>query len=82
MSCEGCRCCFCARNVDLGTEYFTAGEVDEACFNCDDCYYFSDSNRDFNKKRTCAEYVEPTKLVEIRAQHYRKLFKVIIGDGT
>lgn len=82
MSCEGCRCYFCARNVDLGTEYFTPGEVDEVCFNCDDCYYFSDNNMDFNRKTTCAKYVEPAKLVESRAKHRRKLFKVINGGGT
>ena len=36
-NCIGCVCNACVYNADLDPQYFTPGEIDNVCFNCDDC---------------------------------------------
>ncbi len=77
MSCLGCKCIFCARNVDLGSEFFTPGEiksVSDLCYNCDDCESIGNPNL---YKRGCPRFKEAVKSIESRTAAARKKIKVI-----
>ena len=88
-SCFGCICNSCARNVNLGTQYFTPGEVDECCFNCDDCgatngrTRWDPENNCYSGRwmPECARYREAQKHIEMRARIARTKFKVIAGGN-
>lgn len=62
MDCFGCICQHCARNVDE-VQYFTPGEVDEPCYNCDD-----HPSGKGQWKGICQYYVEPVKYREMKAR--------------
>lgn len=79
-ACFGCRCNTCARNVNITPGLFTPGEVDECCFNCDDCMATNGTARwDPDKgqysgrwKGECQEYLEPKKYAEQKARAERE----------
>lgn len=80
MSCYGCKCNLCARSCELYSEYITIGEVDECCFTCDECKHFgNDWSKRSQWRKDCDKYLEPAKLAAMRAEAYRKKFKVIQG---
>lgn len=62
--CLGCVCLKCARNVDE-VQYFTPGETDWACYNCDD---HSGGIRHRGHKSDCPDYVEPVRYREMKAR--------------
>lgn len=86
-ACFGCKCNTCARNVNITPGLFTPGEIDECCFNCDDCIV-SDGHGRWDSEKTCysgywkgdcLNYAEPRKYAEQRAQSARRSFHVIGG---
>lgn len=84
-SCIGCRCQICARNCNLDPHYFTPGEVDECCFNCDDCILTNGTSRwDAEKgcysgrwKGECPDYLDPIKHIEAKAEAARRSLHVV-----
>lgn len=91
MSCFGCLCNFCARNVN-NLQYFTPGEVDACCFNCDDCIDSGGRGRGSYPytgrwKGECPDFLEAQKHVEMRAKREDARAKaargnfVLIGRG-
>lgn len=82
MSCYGCKCNFCALNCELYVEYVTIGEVDECCFNCDDCREFDgDWRKSWRFRPECEKFIEARKYTEARAAAMRRSFRVIKGGG-
>ena len=51
-SCIGCVCNVCVYNADLDPQYFTPGEIDNVCFNCDDCMT-TNGHSQWDEKRCC-----------------------------
>lgn len=76
MSCIGCKCGSCAFNVNLDPQYFTPGEVDEACFNCDDCCAGNSKGR---WKCECEHFHKPVKKIEMEARIARSKLSLITG---
>lgn len=74
MSCIGCKCNFCAFNVNLDPQYFTPGEVDGCCFHCDDCCAHK-----VRYKSECDHFRKATKKVEAEAQTARSKIRLIRG---
>lgn len=77
MSCLGCKCIFCARNVDLSLEYFSPGEIKKAsdlCYDCDACEGIGKQNL---YKRGCPRFKEAVKSIEARITAARKKLKII-----
>lgn len=78
MSCYKCLCNFCAKNCELYSEYVTIGEVDEICFNCDDCQiYDGDYRKPYLKRRECEKFVEAQKYTEARAAAMRRKIRLL-----
>ncbi len=71
-----CICKNCARDVNC--MYFTPGEVDSICYNCDDCV----SGTNSGWKDSCDNYKEPIKLAEHRAEMRRRKLEIIHIDTT
>jgi hypothetical protein len=80
MSCYGCKCNFCARSCELYSEYVTIGEVDDCCFNCDECREFDgDHRKRWRFRQECEEFIEAQKYTEARAAAMRRNLQVIKG---
>lgn len=94
--CYGCLCDTCANSVELLSWYFTAGEVEEPCFTCDECrHYDGDMGKRDQWHGTCPRYIEAQKAAEARkrelerraeaeekrAQDIRATFKIIKGGA-
>lgn len=91
MSCFGCKCNFCARNVELEPKYFTPGEVkavEDLCYDCDDCYlYGGDHSKRAKWRPDCPGYMEAQKYTDAarkyadkRAAVARSKFVVLKGS--
>lgn len=80
MSCFGCKCNHCARNCNLEPWYVTIGEVDEVCFNCDDCVQYGSAHAKKDLwKGECKHYLKPAKLEEQEIRNRRAAMRVIEG---
>lgn len=81
MNCEGCLCQTCARSVELELRYFTVGELPEdveACFACDECFYFGgDRSKGYQWRAECKGYIEARKHAEAAAAAMRMKLKII-----
>ena len=77
MSCIGCKCNSCAFNSNLGSQYFTPGEVDECCYNCDDCCAGNGKGR---RKPECDHFRKPVKKVEMEARIARSKLRLMQGE--
>lgn len=69
--CGGCLCGTCANNVDC-SHSIPSKEMNEPCFNCDDCYYYN-GNGKRNKSYNCDMY----KVTEHQVNKIRGGFKVV-----
>lgn len=69
--CGGCLCEQCANNVDCFYS-IPSKEMQEPCFNCDDCYYYNGKG-DRNKKHECKDFI----ITEYAAMRNRETFKII-----
>lgn len=82
MACFGCICLTCARDVNSATA--KPGEVDEKCFNCEECWeYDHDWMKRKRKMDGCARYARTQHWVErdkIRARLRRRQFSIIHGQ--
>lgn len=76
-SCIGCVCNACAYNVNLDLQYFTPGEIEDCCFNCDDCIDGKGKGRWMPE---CDHFLKPAKRVEMEARIARSKFKIIGGN--
>lgn len=88
-NCIGCVCNACVYNADLDPQYFTPGEVDGVCFNCDDCMTTNGHSR-WDEERgcwsgrwkgECDHFRKPAKKVEMEARIARAKLKVIGGNS-
>jgi len=72
--CIGCRCNICALNVNLDLQYFTPGEVDSVCFNCDDCCV---GNGDGRCMPECSSFRKPEKKQEMESLIARSKLRLL-----
>ena len=91
--CYGCLCDTCAHSVELLSWYFTIGETDEPCFNCDECsHYDGDICKKDKWTNDCTRCIEAKKAKESREReaahreekrlrNLRSTFKVIRGGA-
>lgn len=71
--CYGCLCDTCAHSVELLSWYFTIGETDEPCFNCDECrHYGGDSRMKDRWTNDCPRHIEAKKAVEARKRELER----------
>lgn len=81
MSCYGCVCRFCARSVELEPGYFTPGELPEgveACFACDECYYYGgDRSKGYQWRPECSGMIEARKYLEAKARAQRAKLRIV-----
>ena len=73
-NCIGCKCNVCAYNVNIGTQYFTPGEVDERCFNCDDCMSTKYGGLWMGE---CTQYRKPVKKADMETRIGRSRLKLL-----
>lgn len=88
MSCYRCICDHCLYNAELGSWYFTPGEVQdvaEICYVCDECkHYDGDYSKRSQWRPECSKHRLPCKYeeqmrkaAECKTQRRRKTFRVI-----
>lgn len=71
--CANCLCQYCANNVEGDIK---PGEMQEPCFNCDDCREYDGECRKKNqRKEECAEFV----MSDYGARRNRRRIKLIKG---
>lgn len=78
MSCEGCKCNFCAHSCELPARFITIGEVDEVCFTCDDCKHWGgDYSKRSMWRQDCPNYLEPQKFADHCAHMQRAKLRIV-----
>lgn len=56
--CTNCLCEFCVNNAELSLDRVKPGEMQEPCFNCDECRVYDGDCRKLNQsKEECVEFV-------------------------
>lgn len=56
--CVNCLCEFCANNVEQSLDRVKSEEIQEPCFNCDECRVYSgDCLKQYQRKEECAEFI-------------------------
>lgn len=74
--CANCLCEFCVNNAEQSLDRVKPGEMQEPCFNCDDCRaYDGDRRKQNQRKEDCAEFV----MSDYGARRNRKRIKLIKG---
>lgn len=58
----------------MGSQYFTPGEVDAVCFNCDDC---SAGNGDGHWITECSAFLKPKKKEEMESLIARSKLRLL-----
>lgn len=73
VECANCLCQYCANNVEGDIK---PGEMQEPCFNCDDCRAYDGDYRKQNQhKEECTEFV----MSDYGARRNRERIKLIKG---
>jgi len=77
MSCFGCLCKFCVYNVDILPRYFTPGEADGFCYNCDECG--AGHKMQGHCMTVCQHFKQAEKKIDKEAQLARSKIQLING---
>lgn len=91
MSCYKCKCNMCIYSCELGSQYITAGEVqnvEDICWCCDECsWYDGDIHKRSQKHFECEKHRYPKKYIQMRKMHEemkaerrRRCFRVLDGN--
>ena len=72
--CTNCLCEFCANNAEQSRDKVKPGEMQEPCFNCDECkVYDGDCWKQDQQKETCVQFV----MSDYGARKNRKRIRLI-----
>ena len=72
--CTNCLCEYCVNNVEQSRDKVKPGEMQEPCFNCDECrVYDGDCRRQNQRKEECVKFV----MSDYGARRNRKRIKLI-----
>lgn len=71
MSCIGCICEHCANSAECFDH--CQGEMDDPCFNCDDCIHWDGKTGREMWRDECPKY----KITEYWAAHLRRKMKIV-----
>lgn len=74
--CTNCLCNYCVNNVEQTCDKVKPGEMQEPCFNCDECREYSGESQFANqRKEECPNFV----MSDYGARRNRKQFRLIRG---
>lgn len=74
--CTNCLCEYCVNNAEQSTDKVKAGEMQEPCFNCDECKVYDGDSRKLNqRKEECKKFI----MSDYGARRNRKRIKLIKG---
>ncbi len=76
MLCVNCLCQYCANNVEEIWDKVKPEEIQESCFNCDECRIFTGT---VEHREDACENCHKFILSEYGADRNRKKFKIISG---
>ena len=72
--CANCLCEFCVNNAEQSLDRVKPGEMQEPCFNCDDCRaYDGDCRKQYQRKEECSEFV----MSDYGARRNRKRIRLV-----
>lgn len=72
--CTNCLCEFCANNVEQSWDKVKSEEMQEPCFNCDECRIYDRDCRKLNqRKEECVEFV----MSDYGARRSRKRIRLV-----
>ena len=72
--CANCLCEFCVNKVERSLDRVKLEEMQEPCFNCDECRVYDGDNRKLNqRKEECVEFV----MSDYGARRNRKRIRLV-----
>ena len=72
--CANCLCEYCVNNAEQSLDRVKPGEMQEPCFNCDDCRVYDGDRRKLNqRKEECVEFV----MSDYGARRNRKRIRLV-----